>query len=104
MGEDTGYGAADTMRKSSMGMGEPKEPWSLSRMVGAGSLLHPLAALYVIGFVPLEVYCSALHGVVFKGRLPFLPLMLTSLYCALGVGSVWLRMTLGYMGLGPKYV
>jgi hypothetical protein len=42
-------------------------------------------AVYLAGFVPLEVFASALHPLVFGGRLPFLPLLCTSTYCAVGV-------------------
>ena len=49
-------------------------------------------AVYVWGFVAVEGYCSWGHGWLMGQRLPFLPLMLTSLYCAVGIGWVWLRM------------
>ena len=71
--------------------------WSLSYLLGAGDLLHPVLALYILGFVPLEVFCSFLHEMLLHGRLPFLPLLLTSTYCALGVGYVWLRLLFGFM-------
>ncbi|XP_014670720.1 PREDICTED: probable dolichyl pyrophosphate Glc1Man9GlcNAc2 alpha-1,3-glucosyltransferase [Priapulus caudatus] len=46
---------------------------------------------YVLGLVALEVYCSVVHRVLgLDGRLPFLPLMLTSCYCAVGVCYSWL--------------
>ncbi len=41
-----------------------------------------------------QVYATWLHGPRLGERLPFLPLMLTSCYCALVVGLVWLRMLL----------
>ena len=41
--------------------------------------------LYLAGFVPLEMFCSFLHPLLVAPRMPFLPLMATSVYCALGV-------------------
>ena len=55
-------------------------------------LLSTLESLYVMGIVPLEVYNSFLHPLLgLTERLPFLPLMLTSVYCAVGVCYCWLR-------------
>ena len=48
--------------------------------------------MYLLGFVPLELFNSLLHGLLLGPRLPFLPLLATSVYCALGVLAVWLRM------------
>ena len=54
--------------------------------------------LYTWGFVALELYCSLVHGLTLgrDGRLPFVPLMATSVYCALGVVWVWLDMAVEY--------
>jgi alpha-1,3-glucosyltransferase len=53
-------------------------------------LLDRFAVLYVAVAVPLVVYCSALHGVVFgSGRFEFVPLMFISSYSALGVVGSW---------------
>lgn len=41
---------------------------------------------FYIGFLPLlTIYETVLHKVIFSDKLPFLPLALTSMYCALGV-------------------
>ena len=53
--------------------------------------------VYLAGFLPLELYCVFGHTLVFKDRLPFVPLMLTSLYCALGIVWVWAYMAWGYV-------
>ena len=53
-------------------------------------LLRPLERAYLLGLVPLEVYCTWAHPVLLRGALPFLPLMLTSLYCSLGMVYLWL--------------
>lgn len=52
---------------------------------------------YLWGFVPLELYCVVGHGALHGDRLPFLPLMLTSVYCALGVSWAWAGMAAGYV-------
>ncbi|GMH33524.1 hypothetical protein BSKO_01358 [Bryopsis sp. KO-2023] len=39
------------------------------------------------GLILVEVYCSLLHRLLFDEALPFVPLMLTSFYC--GVGVLW---------------
>ena len=41
--------------------------------------------LYLFGFLPLEAFCSFLHPALLASRMPFLPLMGTSVYCAIGV-------------------
>ncbi len=54
--------------------------------------------LYFWGLVMLELFNSFVHPATEMGsRLPFLPLLLTSVYCALGVTWVWLRMCVGYV-------
>ena len=74
----------------------------------ATSAAQPLAwprwqRAYVYGLVPLELYCTFGHrllcGAVYKdsGRLPFLPLLLTSVYCGVGVVAAWFSMTARYV-------
>ena len=70
---------------------------SSSGWAAVASALPPLANAYVAGLVPLELYCSLGHKLVFGDRLPFAPLMLTSTYCALGVVAVWARMLAWYV-------
>jgi alpha-1,3-glucosyltransferase len=53
--------------------------------------------VYLAGFLPLEVYCVFGHELLFQRRLPFVPLMLTSLYCAIGIVWVWGCMAWGYV-------
>ncbi|XP_053313878.1 probable dolichyl pyrophosphate Glc1Man9GlcNAc2 alpha-1,3-glucosyltransferase [Spea bombifrons] len=58
-----------------------------------GPLLTWPETLYLCGLVPLEVFCEMLFPLTPWGlRLPFLPLMLTSVYCALGVSYAWIRL------------
>ncbi|KAJ9530420.1 hypothetical protein QJQ45_000798 [Haematococcus lacustris] len=68
-----------------------------------GRLLGGPARLYLSGFAGLELYCSLVHSWLLGARLPFLPLMLTSLYCSLGVGWVWLSMAHSYLTGAARY-
>jgi alpha-1,3-glucosyltransferase len=61
-----------------------------------GMVLSRLQGGYILGFVALQAYTSLGHQWVLGGSLPFLPLMLTSLYCSAGVCWVWSNMAVGY--------
>ena len=50
-----------------------------------GGLLRSWELAYVLGLLPLDLFCSFLHPLALAPRMPFLPLMATSVYCALGV-------------------
>lgn len=80
---------------------EPGE-WALSRLLTLGYFCGLLKLLrlrlrsatigvrwwelaYVSGFVLLELFCSAVHPLLFRQRMPFMPLMMTSVYSAIGV-------------------
>ncbi len=70
-----------------------------SKEAGAagGGWLPWWCRLYMAGLVPLELYCSLGHRQLWGEKLPFVPLMLTSVYCAVGVVGVWARMCLWYV-------
>ena len=55
----------------------------------AGAVLHVLERGYLWGCGFLFVYTEVVHTAVFGDRLPFLPLMAMSLYCALGMVWAW---------------
>lgn len=59
---------------------------------GSPQLLPRAEVAYLWGLLPLELYCSVLHSAALGRQLPFLPLMLTSVYCALGVAWAWLQL------------
>lgn len=45
--------------------------------------------IYMINLPVLTVYETIVHKLIFGEKLPFLPLALTSLYCAIGVTYSW---------------
>ena len=53
--------------------------------------VNHIEAVYIWGLLPLHVYCNAIHSIIgLDERLPFIPLMLTSLYCTVGVTWSWI--------------
>lgn len=67
-------------------------------------LVNTKEAFYLWGFIFLELYCLFGHKAAFGHRLPFLPLALTSVYCAVGIVYVWLRMMREYCSVLLTYV
>ncbi|KAL1922333.1 uncharacterized protein VTP21DRAFT_9872 [Calcarisporiella thermophila] len=73
-------------------------PSSSSSRISFITILHPLEQAYLAGFCFLQVYTSILHSFIFGAeRLEFLPLMLTSVYCAMGIVYGALRYLTVYM-------
>ncbi|KUJ19554.1 glycosyltransferase family 57 protein [Mollisia scopiformis] len=52
-------------------------------------LLDRFSLWYIAVSIPLIVYCSLLHGMIWGKRLEFLPLMFMSSYSAVGVVGSW---------------
>ena len=53
-------------------------------------LLDRFSLLYITVSIPLILYCSLLHELVFGRRYEFLPLMFISSYSAIGVVGSWI--------------
>jgi alpha-1,3-glucosyltransferase len=75
--------------------------YAFDRLAPAASLprvffLDRFSLLYMVISIPLVLYCSLLHGLLFGGRYEFLPLMLTSSYCSLGVVGSWVGLMVVY--------
>ncbi|KAM4699408.1 dolichyl pyrophosphate Glc1Man9GlcNAc2 alpha-1,3-glucosyltransferase [Discoglossus pictus] len=65
-----------------------------------GPLLNWLETLYLCGLVPLEVFCEIVYPwTPWVEHLPFIPLLLISVYCALGVFYAWLRLYISALTL-----
>lgn len=59
-------------------------------------LLDRFSLLYITVAIPLIVYCSLIHQMVFGQRFEFLPLMFTSSYSAIGVFGSWMGFMVVY--------
>ncbi|EEP80026.1 hypothetical protein UREG_04868 [Uncinocarpus reesii 1704] len=59
-------------------------------------LLDRFSLLYDTVSIPLIVYCSLVHGLLFGSKMEFLPLMFTSSYSALGVVGSWVGFMVVY--------
>ncbi|KAF9348742.1 glycosyl transferase [Mortierella sp. NVP85] len=62
-----------------------------------------LECLYIFGFVPAQLYVNVIHEAVFGQKtLEFLPLMITSVYSAVGVVYGWLLYSATYFSSGKS--
>ncbi|XP_047199624.1 probable dolichyl pyrophosphate Glc1Man9GlcNAc2 alpha-1,3-glucosyltransferase isoform X1 [Hippoglossus stenolepis] len=60
---------------------------------GQGSLLRPLEVVYLLGLVAVAIVCEVLFPLLpWQQKLPFLPLLVTSVYCSVGVCYSFLRL------------
>ena len=59
-------------------------------------LLDRFSLLYTAVAIPLILYCSSLHQLIFGIRFEFIPLMFVSAYTALGVVGSWLGFLVVY--------
>ncbi|XP_022625148.1 probable dolichyl pyrophosphate Glc1Man9GlcNAc2 alpha-1,3-glucosyltransferase isoform X3 [Seriola dumerili] len=60
---------------------------------GQGSLLHPLEVVYLLGLIAVAITCEIVFPLSpWQQKLPFLPLLATSVYCSVGVCYSFLRL------------
>lgn len=60
-------------------------------------LLDRFSLLYIAISVPLILYCSLVHHIVFGDKYEFLPLMFISSYSAIGVVASWIGFTVCFL-------
>ncbi|OAE31919.1 hypothetical protein AXG93_4485s1060 [Marchantia polymorpha subsp. ruderalis] len=95
---------ARQLNESGDGQTEPVEPtvskssfsaskvnWKVDYSFQEVELIGSWKKLYLCGLIPVELYSQFLHPFVFKDRLPFVPLMLISVYCAVGLFYSWAK-------------
>lgn len=58
--------------------------------VSKGFSLNWIEKSYLLGLLLVEVWGQFLHPALLGNRLPFLPLMMISIYCAFGVMYSWI--------------
>uniref|UniRef100_W5KCM7 Alpha-1,3-glucosyltransferase n=1 Tax=Astyanax mexicanus TaxID=7994 RepID=W5KCM7_ASTMX len=64
----------------------------------SGPLLNSVEVAYLLGLVPLELICEFVYPLTsWQHTLPFIPLLLTSVYCALGVLYSFIRLYLSVL-------
>jgi len=73
-------------------------PWLMHEGVLSRASYSRVEKVYLMGIVLVELYCSFGHGLVFKDRWPFMPLMLISVYSAMGIVYAWAHMAMSYIG------
>lgn len=62
------------------------------------NLLSAMELNYLFGLALLQCYTGFIHDIIFGvDRLQFLPLMATSLYCAIGIVYGWSYFMLNYL-------
>ena len=59
-------------------------------------LLDRFSLLYITISIPLMVYCSIVHEIIFGKRYEFIPLMFISSYSAIGVVGSWIGFSVVY--------
>lgn len=52
--------------------------------------ISPMAKVYLLGLLMVELYGQFLHPYLLGSKLPFVPLLMISTYCAVGITYSWI--------------
>ena len=55
-----------------------------------GFVIGGVEKSYLVGLLVVEIWSQFLHPLIFGDKLPFVPLMLISIYCGLGIMYSWI--------------
>ena len=55
-----------------------------------GFFIGGIEKSYLVGLLVVEIWGQFLHPLIFGDKLPFVPLMLISIYCGLGIMYSWI--------------
>ncbi|CAH1154980.1 unnamed protein product [Phaedon cochleariae] len=68
-------------------------------------LLNPFESMYLLGLIGVFLYENVVHSILgFDKRFPFLPLMITSVYCAVGVIYCWINYYIYFLKYNGMHV
>ena len=93
-------GASGARGPAAAGASDPTLPdpiMSNPAILRAEPLLARGEAAFLAGLGVLEAFCCIGHPLLLRGKLPFLPLLLTSVYCAGGMAWAWWRLARPYL-------
>ncbi|KPP69266.1 putative dolichyl pyrophosphate Glc1Man9GlcNAc2 alpha-1,3-glucosyltransferase, partial [Scleropages formosus] len=66
-------------------------------------LINTVESVYLSGLIPLEIFCELIYPLTsWQQTFPFIPLLLTSVYCAFGIIYSFFRLY-GILLRGPRY-
>ncbi|CAI2163343.1 6792_t:CDS:2 [Funneliformis geosporum] len=66
------------------------------RSIISSSFIDLAENIYMYGFIVLQFFTGIAHYIIYNDQYPFLPLLITSVYCAIGIMYSWIKLSLIY--------